>query len=387
MKLYPKNLGVKWHIAAVRQRAHGPASAWKRADPPRVGVLGRAWVKGMDLPPEVAAHTLPMASGETAGWMYGLGGGLGWMPISGLITALALGSPEWAAVGVAASAFTAWGCAVALPRRVIRNLHETPLRPEELQTLRDAAVPGLPPLLSDMATKFLRRWRGEPSGGTQDELEVAFLDLALQASRLEGLSDATENDVRATLQSVGEAVSSLPPPFESSGGELHDAASLLADADALHARAARETDSVIADSLRRQADTLADRAQATEQNALAIRRVRVLRQELYAQIGTLRATLPTLGRAAALPVAGRSAAAAPDLAFARIADSVRDVAREAVALADAHDELEEALGRAPAAASQAAEAELDGTSGRWRAATNAASITDEQRLRARRGDG
>ncbi len=386
MNIYPRNLGAKWHIAAVRQRAHGPASAWRRAEPPRVGALGRVWVKDMDLPPHVAAHTLPMAANEIGSWVGGIGGGFAWIPLTGTIIALSQGSWEGALAGVASGAVLAWGCAIALPRRVIRKLHDTPLRPEELQTLRDSAVPGLPPLLSDMATKFLRRWRGEPSGGTQDELEVAFLDLALQASRLEGLSETTENEVRATLESVGEAVTSLPPP-DSQDTALHDAASLLADADALLARAARETDTVIADSLRRQAETLTDRAQATEQNALAVRRVRVLRQELHAQIGTLRATLPTLGRNASASSANaplnRAATATPDAAFARIADGVRDVAREAVALADAHDELEEALGRAPAS-QRAAEAELDATAGRWRASNDTAA---DEPLRARRRGG
>jgi len=74
---------------------------------------------------------------------------------------------------------------------------------------------------------------------------------------------------------------------------------------------------------------------------VAARRVRALRQELRAQIDALRTALPAFGQRT--PAAASAAAARVDVTgFARLSESIRNVAREANAVAEAEEELHSA---------------------------------------------
>lgn len=354
MRLLPRDLGRKGHIAVVRQRALGPMASARPVEP-HLGRLGRLWTRGMGLPQEVAEETLPLAANETMGVMYGIGGGLGWLPAAGMIVAASLGQWEWAAACGAASGGMAWWCAIDLPRRIVRRLHERPLRAEEIEGLQEATLPGLNPAMNRLAQRFLRRLgAGAMTDGLPaDELEQAFLRLARDMARLENVPPRREEDLREALRALGEAVSSLPLPASLDMPMTRQeptaaAADLRTDADTLLARAAHtEKDPVIAASLRRQADALLRQAEAADRTITINRRTRALRQELRAQIEALRSSLPTFaaGHAATSASAAASAATHTDTgAFAQIAESIQDIAAEAASVASAHDELNAALG-------------------------------------------
>lgn len=337
MRLLPEDLGTRWHIALVRQRALGPAVAWTRPTEPRVGRLGRLWTRDMGISEEVNAATLPVAANETQGYTFGVGLGFGWIPlaITAMIGSAFLDPAAAIAATGAAGAGWSWLTGYHLPRRSLRRLHETPVSAEEIETLRTSGVPGLPPSLGQMAQKFFRLWnRGVQEVGA-DELEQAYLALVLDALRSDSIPEAAQPDLRATLRALGDAVFSLPSPSEMEAAGAMDAADLRGDAELLLARARREPDEVVAASLVRQADALLERARAADNVGVMARRTRFLRQELSAQIGALRAALPSFGRAASSTAASR----AETSSFTRLAESVRSVAAEAASVAAAHEEL------------------------------------------------
>ena len=79
MRLLPEDLGTKWHILTARNRSLGMASAWVKPTDPRLGVLGKRWIKGLPISPEVAAETLPLTKNKTMNTAWTLGAGLGWI--------------------------------------------------------------------------------------------------------------------------------------------------------------------------------------------------------------------------------------------------------------------------------------------------------------------
>ncbi|MBC8136989.1 MAG: hypothetical protein H8F28_13995 [Fibrella sp.] len=354
MRLLPQDLGTKWHILTVRNRSLGMASVWAKPTVPRLGRLGKRWIKDLPVSEEVAANTLPLTKEKTSNIAMGLGAGFGWIfPV----VALALGGDLLAAGDVGgffgAEVITlglggayAYGTFIGLPRQHLKKLHATAMTEEELTPFLTGNVPGLPQVLGEMAGKFLRFFKGPlPDGdvsNVEDELERSFLFLVRDVVRSQTVPKESEDELRAALRAIGEALCRLPPVAEvgSTGGSLL-AADQRAEAQMLYARAEREGDPVIAGSLRRQANALEVAARASENMVAVSRRVRALRQELRAQIDVLRLTLPTWGRvgqSTAQPFVSNS-----ELTLSNIAGSVQSVASEAVAMSEAHDELDDYL--------------------------------------------
>ena len=190
----------------------------------------------------------------------------------------------------------------------------------------------MPTPLGQLANRFFRFWN-QKQPEIPDELEQGFLSLVRECLRYETIPDAIQDELRSTLRSLGDAISALPPVSEQEVGGTLEAMDLRGDAQLLLARAERETDPVVSGSLRRQADALYERSRSAEHAGRVSRRTRALRDELRAQIDALRAALPQFGKAA-------QTVSADTRNFARLAESVRGVAREAVAVADAQMELE-----------------------------------------------
>ncbi|MBC7808813.1 MAG: hypothetical protein H7145_21990 [Akkermansiaceae bacterium] len=355
MRLLPQDLGTKWHILTVRNRSLGIASVWTKPTVPRLGRMGKRWIKDLPVSEEVAANTLPLTKEKTSNVALGFGAGFGWIFPA---VAIAVGGDLLSAgniggfFGVEAitlglgSAYV-YSTFIGLPRQHLKKLHATALTEEELTPFLTGNVPGLPQVFGEMAGKFLRFFKGQTPGddvsNVEDELERSFLFLVRDVIRSQTVPKESEDELRAALTAIGEALCRLPPVAEVSatGGSLL-AADQRAEAQMLYARAERESDPVIAGSLRRQANALEVAARASENTVAVSRRVRALRQELRAQIDVLRLTLPTWGRvgqSAAQPFVANS-----EITLSNIAGSVQSVASEAVAMSEAHDELDEYLG-------------------------------------------
>jgi hypothetical protein len=146
---------------------------------------------------------------------------------------------------------------------------------------------------------------------------------------IQGLSPTAEAEVRRVLRTIGETVGALPPPDALENEEVAD---VLGDAEMLAARARREADPVVAESLLRQADASVARARAMENNRKLRRRTQVLREEMLTQIKAVRSLLPSL--------VSDAATAATDFGrFASLAASVQSIASEASSVADAREEV------------------------------------------------
>jgi hypothetical protein len=183
-------------------------------------------------------------------------------------------------------------------RWAFRNLHEEPLTETEVDILREK---------------------------TDDSLTRAFLDLVRDAVRQE-VSDPPASQVRAGIAALAEAIDRLPEVVR----EPVDTAALRAEADTLSAQSLDERDRLTADSLERRADALRRRATSAELSALTAKRTHALRAEIQAQIEALREGIVAL-------TPGSQAHEVADLST--LAETVRRVASEATASADARAEL------------------------------------------------
>ena len=309
MRVFPENAGGKWHIALVRQRAfralnvpdHRPMDLEGASRP--LGVLGRFWTKGLKLEDRARAKAVAAAGPIIGWWSFA-----GWLStgLCGLFAAAALadGRPEvvtqaFAALGTA----SATGFLLALPRRALRRLHRTPLAAGEVEALLPLAA---------------------------DDLERAYLTLLRDAIRQEAPASA-EAGSREALETLGEAITRLPavPAAPEEAAALHEEAAALAVA------AGSEADPVVAASLERQAGALRQMIEVAARSERVSRQTAVLRSELATQIKALHAGLAAL-----------QMGAADGGHFARMAETVQQVARDAVSVAAAREELDAAAGPA-----------------------------------------
>ena len=340
----------------TRNRALGVAAVWTKPAAPRLGTLGKRWIQDLPVSDEVAAETLPVSADKTshtawafggttaavvAGLVFGLGGDLlAHGNVAGFLTAETLTLLFGSAAGYASF--------IGLPRLHLKKLHQTAVTEEELAPFLTGNVPGLPHVFGAMAGKLLRFLnQSAPVETEQDPLETAFLSLVRDCLRNDTVPENQQDELRAALRAIGEALCRLPPidTLENTGSSIL-AANQRAEAQMLRARSNRESDAVVAGSLERQAAALENAAHASENGVVVARRVRALRQELRAQMEVLRLTLPAWGRPARTQTA-QNHAAHTEATLGNIAEAVQSVAREAVSITDAHDELDNFLTTAP----------------------------------------
>lgn len=316
MLLSPSDLGDPWHIAIVRLRT-GQASD---AAPHRPEVRTHRWAKQLNLSAEVAAVAQPSQASINAvriGWIF--------LFVGLLMTKLA-GSHSW--LSMAFATIFIGGMYLFnteyLPRQNFRRLHTGPVSSDEIKKLKGSS--------SRPMTRLLRKMAGEQelAPDEKDPLTRLYFELAQEVMNLSTAAPETEAEIRRTLRSLGESVARVPLPATTGRDEPAD---LIADAEMLAARAHREPDTVVAESLLRQADALLVRARALDKDVLRIRRTRVLRDELTAQIEAMRAALPHFTHS--------TVQANPE--WEALAESVRGIAQEATALSDAREELAIAL--------------------------------------------
>jgi hypothetical protein len=347
MELKPADLGERWHILLIRQRAFPPSvfqrlfpRAEEERKPVRVGPLKRQWIKGLSGTEKAHKESLRITRKDAKGngWVVSsLVGGISSIALFAL-TQDPHGPPGLALLF---GTGTAWGAAHGLhfgPRRRLQKIHELPLKPAEIdylhQSVRGSKNKAFPErLVSVVADQLglrdeLRAGMPEP-----DELVSTYLALVREVLAAENLPERSQDDLRKTIKAIGETMTVLPPPAPVTTNP-EEARLLVNEAERLFSRAQDERDSVVAASLARQAEALVQRASAGQNAEKLTRRTRILRQELLAQIETVRASLPTLTQGAVM-----QGTSLPFAGFAQVADSVADVYREAAALANAQDEL------------------------------------------------
>jgi hypothetical protein len=232
--------------------------------------------------------------------------------LGGAVVAVSGGPAELAVLTAGEGAFLA-SLGLFIPRFLFRRAHRTPLSASEVEALLPVAP---------------------------DELDRAFLTLVLDIIRQPEATVPVEarSALRDALAALAEAIEQLPPAFVgASGWGEHGVAGLRNEAERVRAEAEREPDAVSAASLARQADALLRQADAQERSATLLRRASVLRSEMIAQMGALRAGL-----------AGFHAGHTDVSGLADLADVARRVAGDATNVARARDELDTNVGVAPA---------------------------------------
>lgn len=208
--------------------------------------------------------------------------------------------------------------------RIVRRLRRTTSRPRRRKENRQCLT--LPDVLR------LREVGDDP-------LQGKYLDLVQTALLLPPLSEAAVGQtVRAAIHALGSAVEGLP---RHSSSLLSDNPGILsAEADRLAARARTETDTVIAASLDRRAESHARRAETVMRAQTLLRRNEALRDEMGDQIEALRTSLIASGITQEIEDAG----------LGELAANVQRIATEVNALSAARAEVEEALHSAPGGA-------------------------------------
>ena len=310
MNIYLQDLGRRQQRALLQWRAStlnrtpegslimmGRASSFRESTP-SPSWLGRIWARGANIPPEIAAVGLDAMRGQTSGMVWGMAGGsMGlWMPAIGLIAS----GQHVIGVLMAGIGLAMNGVGLCVPGYWLRRVCRPPVSEAEVKALNVAG---------------------------QDDLTQAYLHLIADAVRQSIVPEAAEG-VRAALQSVGEAIEQLPAvavPRTSVEALRVEAAMALTEALA-------EKDSVVAASHERRADALERSASAAERSEVLMRRAAALREEMKAQIESLR-----------LGLVGFETAAGDVSSLVSLADAVRTVAVESVSVADARTELDHSL--------------------------------------------
>ncbi len=304
MRIVPKDLGLAWHVRFVQAR-DSVEKVGAAAPEPQLGLVGHLCSGEMGLDESSAAALVPAAKAAVSNWFIPLLPALPISIVGSVVLFIPLHQPiqllplYLGTVGLAAAA-----TGIGWARARFRRLLEAPLSAEEVDRLLEK-IPG--------------------------SMDRLFLELVRDAVRQPGPA-ATEANVREALGNLAAAIERLPP-LEATP---LDTAALREEAQALELQAGTEPDRVTAESLERRARALRYSAQTHEHSALMFRRAATLRSEIESQIVAMREGLMAL-HSQTLDAAG----------FAELASSAREVATEAVRLAEAHVELAGALESRP----------------------------------------
>ena len=310
MHLYPQDLREEMHVDVVWRRtsliAQVPSSITRPETLPYLGKLGRTWSRALMLTPKQAAAVMPAAASSTVllAWFsqffvsifafiaIGVLGG------TGVLSALqAWGLAALAFAAIAYLSFVVW------PRGALKKLYKKPLSVREIEN-------------------------STPKVTT--ELESSYLAL-VQTAILQPVPAEAQDDVRAAVRSLGEAMDALPlvdSPQSDSHALRHEAATLKAEV-------LTESDRIVSESLGHQAEALLRRAEAADRSLLYFRRIAALRKEIAAQIAAVQEDLSTFN--------STDGAVIDRISLSHLAEGARRVATISVSAANARAELDGVL--------------------------------------------
>ena len=166
-----------------------------------------------------------------------------------------------------------------------------------------------------------------------DPLKMENLGLLFKLISTRPFQDATvDQSVRSAIRDIGCGIARLPgQPAEEL---LLDARTFQGEASQLAAKAARESDPVVAASFQRQSAARSQRAEAISRNSALARRNQILRHEMGEHIQALKTMLDTMALGSG----------SDDHNLAALAENIQQVAIEARSLTEAKQELASALG-------------------------------------------
>lgn len=304
MKIYPPNLGKRYHVSLVRDRSGKPMKEPDFNDPlpaPKLGFLGNIWAKGSSLTTEQAAQAAPAAGVGTRaiGIVTTVFGSM-----LALVPAIVAGETTHSAlIGLGAFAASMAGIALVGYGPFARSVF--------LRAHKELTVGEVDALLKK----------------APDELHQAYLELVRAAVLVEVPSEV-QSKIQEALTYLGEAIDSLPVVAL----KPQDTDAFRTQASALQAEATAESDPVISESLRRRAESLVQRAESQERSALLVRRTRVLREEILAKIEALRDAL-----------AAQQTGSLDATALNALSESARNAALESQNASSARNEMERYL--------------------------------------------
>jgi hypothetical protein len=314
MQILPEDLGVRRCVGVVRMRMKttpvttpfpDAATVSDAVGKARLNPLYRFWTRGVNLPDAARAHIMQGAGGIIGGSLGGFCGGSSGFLVGGVAAA---SSNEPIAGAVMLTLWLGmWTTGFNMPGWVVRSACRKPIQTEEVET-----------------------WLNQ---NIEDPLEKEFLRLVRDALAQPVASPTIEKNLRDGIRALADAIDQVPrssrliPNGISYREEITEVRTLLES----------ETDPVIIESHQRRIAALEQSVRNLERNSRIARRADALRDELMAQIGALRLGLSSLGTEAGDNLPGLTS----------LADSVRRVAAEAGALADAREELDVALATKP----------------------------------------
>lgn len=324
MQLLPEDLG-QWRLIALahlRMTMYGPGGRIARrhiapayqmnlltvaspqggsGDAHKLGFWGRLYTNGLGLSPDVANAVFdaikPAVGGIVGGTVGGLGGGFG---VNGVMM-LASGQPTVQIIGSIFATVGAIGVAGGLlaPRFMLKKIVKAPLSVAEISYLIECAG--------------------------DNQLMKDYLTLAQEAMQRTNLTLEGEKNLREAIRALGELIDRVPDSLLAA----QDANKLRVDIADVEAEISREIDPIVLASLQRRLTAQESSLKSVERANVISRRSRALREEISAQIESVRLGMASL----------QDGSQETGANFGQIADSVRRVAAEAGSLADARTEL------------------------------------------------
>ena len=307
MNLYPQDLREDLHVDVLWHRSglitQIPALIKRPETTPHLGILGRTWVRKLPVSQKQAAMAMPLAAGSAIvlAWGFQIVLSLIAFIVAGVLggTGAVSALEAWGLVALTVTAIT-YLSFVVWPRAAIRKLYKKPLSVREMENSGSKTTTGLP---------------------------SSYLSL-VQTAILQPVPAEAQDDVRAAIRSLGEAIDALPL-VESPNS---DSEALRQEASALRAEAMTETDTIVAESLGHQSEALLRRAEAADRSGLYFRRIATLRREIGAQIAAVQEDLSTFNSA--------DGALIDRAALSHLSEGARRVAAISISAASARAELD-----------------------------------------------
>lgn len=276
MQLTPEVLGDARCVDVIRKRslvniAQTTQSAYRdNTVPETLSSVQRNWLKKTKLNPDsdlaklligaTRIYTSQVSGGLT--WGFGLGCGIPACMMLGM--GIFQGRPEGFIIGGLMSTLSIGGIIFGqeVPKESYKKWLTTPLHTAELDDILKEE---------------------------KDPLYRTFILLVRDAISQKNLPRDTEDNVTAAIIALGAAIHRLPDP--GTALEPIDSATLRSQAQQLLEQAQGEADTVIRDSLVRRVEALVRSADSADETHQWLRRTTYLRQELDAQITSLRHSL------------------------------------------------------------------------------------------------